>query len=165
MRKLLFCLMTLACLALAQDLVPVEVKGTGPDRTQAIEDAKRSAVEQALGAAVVGVTEMQDYMVIKDIVQSRASGYIANYEVIEETPLADRFEVQIRANVSKSPLAADAKSLQSGLGGFRIMVWYDFRSVTKSPGRSRTTTTPTTAPTSSCRATGFAMSSARSSTG
>jgi len=122
----------LGCLALAQDqnVVPIVVSGTGPDRTQAIEDAKRSAVEQALGVAVTGVTEMQNFAVIKDVVQSRADGYIANYEVTEETPFPDRFEVMIRANVSRSPLAADAKSLQSALGGFRIMVWYDFRNVT-----------------------------------
>jgi len=130
MRKLLIAVLLLGGLALAQDVVPIEVKGTGPDRTQAIEDAKRNAVEQALGAVIQGITEMQNFTVIKDIVQSRVDGYISNYAVIEETPFPDRFEVKIRANVSKSPLAADVKSLQGALGGFRIMAWYDFRNVT-----------------------------------
>jgi hypothetical protein len=120
-------------LVLAQDVVPITVTGTGPDRTQAIENAKRSAVEQALGAVVEGFTEMQDFNVIKDIVRSRTDGYISNYTVVDETKYPDQYEVEISANVTKSPLAADAKSLQSGLGGFRIMSWYDFRKVT-APG-------------------------------
>jgi len=130
MSRLLMAVLVTIGLVLAQDLVPIEVKGTGPDRTQAIEDAKRNAVEQALGAVVSGITEMRNFEVIKDIVQSRADGYVANYSVIEETPFPDRFEVKIAANVTKSPLQADAKSLQSALGGFRIMTWYDFRKVT-----------------------------------
>ncbi|MCX6841640.1 MAG: hypothetical protein NTX53_05095 [candidate division WOR-3 bacterium] len=130
MKRVIPIVLALAGLVLAQDVVPIVVKGTGPDRPQAIEDAKRNAVEQALGVAVQGITEMQNFSVIKDIVQSRADGYVSNYTVIEETPFPDRFEVKISANVSKSPLQADTKSLQSALGGFRIMVWYDFRSVT-----------------------------------
>jgi len=130
MRHALVLLLAACCVGLAQDLTAIEVKGTGPDKPQAIEDAKRNAVEQALGAAVEGITQMDNFRVIKDAVLSRAEGYISNYTVIEETPFPDRFEVKIRANVTKSPLQADAKTLQSALGGFRIMVWYDFRKVT-----------------------------------
>jgi|GEM_PF-5212891 len=130
MKRIVAFLLALGCLTLAQDLVPIEVKGTGPDRTQAIEDAKRNAVEQALGAVVSGVTEMRNFEVIKDLVQSRADGYVANYTVTDEVKYPDRVEVKITANVTKSPLQADAKSLQSALGGFRIMTWYDFRKVT-----------------------------------
>ncbi len=130
MRRFVAALLVLACLGLGQDLIPVEVKGVGPDRTQAIEDAKRSAVEKALGVAIEGFTMMENFRVIQDVVRSRAEGYIANFEVVEEIPFPDRFEVKIRANVSSSPLKADAKTLQSSLGGFRIMAFYDLRKVT-----------------------------------
>jgi hypothetical protein len=119
--------MVLACLAIGQELISIEVKGVGPDRTQAIEDAKRAAVEQALGTAVTGITEMENFKVIKDIVRSRSAGYVSKYEVTKETPFPDRFEVMIKALVSSSPLKADVKTLQASLGGFRIMTFYDFR--------------------------------------
>ena len=130
MKRVITIVLVLAGLVLAQDFVMVDsVKGVGPDRTQALEDAKRNAVEQALGVAIGSETQMESFRVVRDVVSSRAEGYITDFKVLRETPFPDRYEVWISGKVTRSQLKADAKTLQSALGGFRIMVWYDFRSI------------------------------------
>jgi hypothetical protein len=125
-------LLALVLAGAAQELVPVEVLGIGIDRTAAIESGKRAAVEQALGVALSSETQVQNLRVISDIISSRAAGYIKEFSIVpgSERQLPDKsYQLRLQASVSKSPLVADARTLQSGLGGFRIMVFYDFRRV------------------------------------
>ena len=105
----------------------VEVKGVGPDRASAIQDALRQAVAQVMGARVISETQVQNFRLIKDVITTRTTGYITSSEVIDETPFPDRYEVKVRATVSLSPLETDAHSLAQWLGGLRFMVVYDPR--------------------------------------
>lgn len=129
MKRIIVCalLVTLGA-ALADDTIAVsQVKGVGAGRGAALDDAKRNAVEQALGVALQGVTEVKDFELITDVVRSRCEGYIVDYKLVRDTALKDHYEIVMNADVSRSPLKADAKTLQASLGGFRFMVWYDFR--------------------------------------
>ncbi len=105
----------------------VEVKGIGPDRSSAIQDALRQAVAMVLGTKVISETEVQNFQLLKDAIKTRTQGYVTSSEVIEETPFPDRYEVKVRATVSLAPLEMDAKSLAQWLGGLRFMVVYDPR--------------------------------------
>jgi hypothetical protein len=110
------------------ELIPVQnVKGTGLDRGAALDAAKRNAVEQALGVALESETEVLNSRLVKDAIRTRASGYISKYEVRHEGQVRGIYEVLIDALVTRSSLKADARALQSALGGFRFMTWYDFR--------------------------------------
>ncbi len=123
-----FSLITLLLLPIilsAQEVV--EVKGVGPDRASAIQDALRQAVAMVLGTRVISETEVQNFQLLKDVIKTRTQGYVTSSEVIEETPFPDRYEVKVRATVSLSPLETDAKSLAQWLGGLRFMVVYDPR--------------------------------------
>lgn len=127
LKRIVAVLAVMACVAVAETIV-VEAKGYGSDRTQALEDAKRNAVEQAVGTAIQGFTTMENFRVVQDVVRSRAEGYITKYQMVgDPVPMRDYFEVTIKAWVSTSPLEADARSLFGQLGGFRIMVYYDYR--------------------------------------
>ncbi|MFO7674841.1 MAG: hypothetical protein R6X12_00780 [bacterium] len=127
LKRVVAVLAAVACVAVAQTIV-VQAKGYGPDRTRALEDAKRNAVEQAIGSAIQGFTTMENFRVVQDVVKSRAEGYIEKFEMVgDPVPLRDHFEVTIKAWVSTSPMEAEARSLFGSLGGFRIMVFYDLR--------------------------------------
>jgi hypothetical protein len=127
--KRLIALIVLLCGTLSFAQVTVEVKGVGQNRTTAIQDALRQAVAQVLGTKIVSETQVQNYQLLKDAIQTRTEGYIMSSEVIEETPFPDRHEVKVRATVSLKPLETDAKSLAQWLGGLRFMVVYDPRKI------------------------------------
>ncbi len=113
----------------AQGLITTEAKGVGADRDGALQDAMRNAVAQACGTAIQSVTQMQNYVAIKDAVSTQTSGWIKNYNIVSETPLSETFEVIIKANVSTSALEQDIKTLSQWLGGLQFLVFFDPRDV------------------------------------
>lgn len=125
MKKIILFIFVATGFIIAQENIMVEVKGVGNDRNEAINDGLRRAVEQALGTRVVSETEIRNYELVRDILQTRAQGYVSKYEIIDEIPFPDRYEVRIRAWVNQSPLKQDAVSLSQRFGGIRFMVYYD----------------------------------------
>jgi len=111
----------------AQETKTVEVKGVAPTRDEAIQDGLRMAVGKAVGTYVISEKVVENFMPIKDAVMTRSNGYIASYEVINETPLKDRYEVMLKADVSLEPLKQDVASLQQMLGSLTFVVLYDER--------------------------------------
>ena len=124
-KKINICILFLFINLFGQETV--EVKGVGLDRNSAIQNGLREAVAQALGTKIISEAQVQNFKLIKDVIQTRTQGYVQSYEIIEETPFPDRYEVRLRAIVSLSPLEMDAKSLAQWLGGLRFMVVYDPR--------------------------------------
>lgn len=108
-------LIALCCSALA-GRNDVEVVATGmaaiaTDRAAAVEeavlDAKRNAVEQALGVIVNAEALAQNYEVVWDTIRTRSHGYIRRWELLGEPEWDTRnglVKVRVRAMVS----AADA---------------------------------------------------------
>ncbi len=87
---------------------------TGPDRAAAIDeavlDAKRNAVEQAVGVLVDAEALAQDYEVIWDSIRTRSQGYIKRWELLGEPEWDTRaglVKVRIRAVVGTAEAVKD----------------------------------------------------------
>ncbi len=125
MRRFLAILLAIPFIIFAQTVSITGVKGVGKNRNEALDDAKRNAVEQALGVIVGSETQVKNYKLIKDVISTKAQGYIKSFTVKDETPYPDRYEVVIDAIVTRSPIEADVKSLSKRMGGVRFMVYVD----------------------------------------
>ena len=68
----------------AEGFAPIRSGNTNEARREATLAAHRDALEKALGAVVTGVTEMQNYEVIRDKVFSQAQGIVRNFDIISE---------------------------------------------------------------------------------
>jgi hypothetical protein len=113
----------------AEEEATVRAKGFGGDRSNAIEDAYRNAVSQAVGTYVSSETSVENFVVVKDAITTRSKGYITDYSIINEGMQTGMYQVEIEATVSLSPLKADAKLLADAIGGVRFLVMYDPRKV------------------------------------
>ncbi len=77
-------------------------------REKAIDEAKRAALEQAIGSAIESSTTVENFVVIKDQILSRTAGYLKNIKVIEEKKTEiGTFEVKIEAEVETSAMIED----------------------------------------------------------
>lgn len=77
-------------------------------RDKAIDEAKRSALEQAIGSTVESSTTVENFTVIKDRIMSRTAGYLKNIRIIEEKKTdMGTIEVKIEADVETSAMLED----------------------------------------------------------
>ncbi|RPH51619.1 MAG: hypothetical protein EHM85_05960 [Desulfobacteraceae bacterium] len=77
-------------------------------RDVAIDEAKRAALEQAIGATVESNTTVENFTVIKDQIMSRTAGYLKNIKIIEEKKTdMGTIEVKIEADVETSAMLED----------------------------------------------------------
>jgi len=83
--------------------------GTDVDaRNQALEEAMRSAVEKAAGTFITSQTEVSSGRVVYDRIMTQASGYISDYDVIDEGVDNNGFYfVTIKARVSTGKFEQD----------------------------------------------------------
>ncbi len=125
----LLALYLIILVGIAQESITVEVKGVGLRREDALQDALRNAVSQAIGVSLISESRVENFVLIQDAINTRTQGYVENYRVIRETPLANRFEVTISATVGLKPLRADINLLSAAVGGIRFLVMYDPRMV------------------------------------
>ncbi len=77
-------------------------------REKAMEDAKRQAIEQAMGTQVTSQTVVENFEVTRDQVMTHATGYLREMEILREgrTDLGT-YEVELRARVEIGALVAD----------------------------------------------------------
>ena len=125
----IMCFVALPAESYAQKSTEVEAKGMGITRNDALQDAMRNAISQAVGVALTSQTRVEDFIVIQDAINTRAEGYIESYNVLNEGRVGDMTEITIRAKVSLSPLEADINLLANSLGGIRFLVMYDDRNI------------------------------------
>ena len=72
-------------------------------RAAALEQAKRSIVEQAFGTFVEARTTSENFLFASDFVQSSVAGRIERYRVIEDKPGSDSYTIKILATVDTAP--------------------------------------------------------------
>jgi len=84
----------------------------GAARDQAIEDAMRKAVQQALGTYVKSETLVENFQLVDDRILSWSAGYVKKYDILKEgkAPM-DSYEVEMRATVNLSELRNDDGAL------------------------------------------------------
>ena len=94
-------------------------------RDQAIQDALRKAVEQAVGTLVSSETMVQNFQTLNDKIYTQTQGYIQNYRILSETPGTNVHQVTIQATVAIGDLEKDLQALGFLLGQVgkpRIMI-------------------------------------------
>ncbi len=113
----------LAASAAAQETAPateITVVGVGSilnndaaaARDQAIDDAMRKAVQQALGTFIKSETLVQNYQLVDDRILSWSAGYVKKYAILREGKIPiDTYEVQMRATVNLTELRLDDDAL------------------------------------------------------
>ena len=81
-------------------------------KAEALKQATRNAVEQALGTLMTSETVVEDGQLKRDRMLSNTGGMVKAYEVIEEGAVGDdSYRVQIRADVSKSEVERTAQQV------------------------------------------------------
>lgn len=102
----------------SDDAKMVEAEGMSfVSREDAIRQAQRAAVEQALGVFVHSLTEVEDYEVKKETIFSRSEGYITRFRVIKQMQADGQYIVGIRAEVSLSKIKDDLLAMKILLDG------------------------------------------------
>lgn len=78
--------------------------GVSQAREQAIAQANRLAVEQALGVYVVSDTLVENMALVEDKILTHSSGYVSGYKVLSEKKVDGVYQVTVQATVSVEPL-------------------------------------------------------------
>ena len=98
--------------AAAEDKV-VETEGASSlSRADALRQAMRLAVEEAVGVFVQSETEVENFALVKDKVYSRTEGYVRGYDVIADGKVGDEHQVRIRATVSLDAIKDDLVAMK-----------------------------------------------------
>jgi len=122
---LLFCITAATAVsALAQETRTVSaegvaaIQGNAKDiaRDQAIEDAQKRAVEQAVGILIDSQTQVENYQLISDKILSQTKGYITRYSIAKESVDSGLLRVLINAEVSLGKLTDDLSGIGILLG-------------------------------------------------
>lgn len=122
---MLLVLLFFPTLLFCQEIIEVEAKGIGFNKAEALNDALRNAVGQAVGVALKSETRVENYIIVSDAIATNIDGYITSYQLLNEAPLPERYEVRVKAKVSTSPMKADFQLLAKSIGGVRFLVMPD----------------------------------------
>jgi hypothetical protein len=113
----------------AEGYAPVRNGNKNEAREEAKREAYRDALEKALGAVVTGVTEMENYAVVRDKVFSQTSGIVKNFDITREW-MDDDGLLHISAICKVGAAALDGvlgPAVIDAIGNPRIMVLVDER--------------------------------------
>lgn len=80
-------------------------------RQDAIHDAQRNAVADALGIMLSSETVVENFVLIKDKILTQVEGYVRDYSILEESCSATECTVRIQATVEEIELADDVAAL------------------------------------------------------
>lgn len=95
---------------------------TAKARRDAIKDAQRTAVEQAVGVLISSETFTKNFQVIEDKILTKSEGYAKLKEVLEEKQVGPLYKVKISAVVYTAALKKDLDALFAAKHFPRIMV-------------------------------------------
>jgi hypothetical protein len=80
-------------------------------RDNAVKDALRKAVEQAVGVMLSSETIVENSALVRDNIYSKTQGYIKQYKIVKETPAKDIYVVTVLAVIGVSDLKNDLGAL------------------------------------------------------
>lgn len=103
----------------------VIVTGVGSDKSSALQDAFRNAVEQSVGLMVDSETLVNNAVVIEDSIYTHAIGFVKNYNILSEQLNGDMVVLRVNVNVdnnSGSLLDHEIKKIISKMENPRIAV-------------------------------------------
>jgi hypothetical protein len=112
----------------AEGYAPIRNGNKNAARGEARREAYRNALEKALGAAVQGVTEMQNYQVVRDKVFSQTTGLVKSFDVLREWEKDGMLHISALCKVSYAALdGVLGPAVIDALGNPRVMVLLDER--------------------------------------
>jgi len=83
-------------------------------RDKALDDARRKAVEQAVGAMISSSTVTENFELLEDKIFSQSAGYVRTYVVVDESRDADGiYSVTIDCEVSAGKIDSDLAAIQN----------------------------------------------------
>ncbi|MCE5286854.1 MAG: hypothetical protein LLG02_13570 [Pelosinus sp.] len=114
-KKLGLCLLTMIFMVLFSSLAwaqTVSVTGQGASRDDAVRDALRSAVEQAVGTLVDSQTIANNNQIVTDEIYVKSQGFVEDYHVDSVESSGGVFNVKVTANINTNPDSALYTKLQ-----------------------------------------------------
>ncbi|MDR2137370.1 MAG: hypothetical protein LBO68_03690 [Synergistaceae bacterium] len=112
----------------AEGYAPIKNGNKNEAREEAKREAYRDALEKALGATVTGITEMQNYQVVKDKVFSQTTGLVKSFDILREWEEDGVLYLSALCKVSYTALdGVLGPAVIDALGNPRIMVLIDER--------------------------------------
>jgi hypothetical protein len=91
----------------------VEAQGESiSSKEDALRQAMRLAVEQAVGVFVHSETEVENFELKKDKILSRTQGYVTSYTLLKEEKVDDVIKVVIRATISLDKIKDDLLAMK-----------------------------------------------------
>lgn len=86
----------------------VEGVGLGANEAEAIMAAKRNAVEKGIGMVLISQTEVENFMVKRDLIISKTLGAVKKYDILSKKKASDNIlEIKISAVISKTVMHSD----------------------------------------------------------
>ena len=108
-------------------------------RDDAVEDALRTGIEQALGLLLESETLVENFQLIEDNIFSKTKGYVQTYEIIREGKRNEHlYEVTVKAIVKMTNLKNDLDAIATLMrrkNTPRVMVVIQERNIGEASGR------------------------------
>lgn len=101
MKKIVLIIMVLL---MASNSWAVIVTGSGSTKEEAIGNGLREAVEMYTSTLVYGVTDVENYSLLKDSVVASSLGYVKNYRVVKTSKIDDMIIITLDVNVSEDKI-------------------------------------------------------------
>lgn len=97
----------------AQEDITAEGVGLGANHDEALLAAKRDAIEKGIGMILISQTEIENFMLKKDLVITKTVGAVKTFQIISEAKEADgMIKIKIKASLSKSAMKEDLAAFQ-----------------------------------------------------
>lgn len=97
----------------AQGDIAVAATGLGLNQDDALLKAKRNAVEKGIGTVLISQTEVENFMLKRDLILTKTIGAVKSYTVLEENAQQDGlYFIKIKAVVSVDSIKADLAALK-----------------------------------------------------
>ena len=100
----------------AVESIVAQGTGLGANRDEALINARRNAVETGIGQVLLSQTEIENFMLKRDMIITKTVGTVTGYEILSEKTTPDNLvEITIKASLSRSALRED-------LAAFHILI-------------------------------------------
>lgn len=95
----------------AEGMAAIKDNNTAMARDNAVQNALRIAVEQAVGTMIASETAIENYQVLSDSIYTKTQGYIQNYRITSEKSVENLYQVTIQARAATGKLKNDLMAL------------------------------------------------------
>lgn len=109
-------------------------------RDRALNDARNKLVEKVLGSTITGESVMENYELIKHLVQARSYGLVKKEKIIDEHADADLYTVEIEGTVEQAVVedAIEDALNRYGKPKFMVLIRETFERKMNPPGLTET---------------------------